>query len=183
MTPLEGQMLTFLISISAGCLAAFCFDIYKEFTRFFRIRKTALAVGDILFWVFLSLLVFGFLLFSNSGEMRGFMLVGLAMGVAIYVRILGEHACVAISRSFKIARGIVKFTGKMLVGLWLGLTFPVKFVCLLVVWPFRILLMVTGKLVNFVAGIFNPVIPAPVKRIGKGLLSPVKKIKGFLKRR
>jgi len=183
LTPLEGQMLTFLISISAGCLAAFCFDIYKEFTRFFRIRKTALAVGDIVFWIFLSLLVFGFLLFSNSGEMRGFMLVGLALGVAIYVRVLGEHACGVISQVFKIIRGIVKFTGKMLVWLWLGLTFPVKLVCLLVMWPFKIVLTVTGNSVNLVAGIFHRIIPAPVKSLGKGLFSPVKTIKGFLKRR
>lgn len=91
MVPLEEQMFAFMVSIGAGCLAAFCFDVYKALARFLRLKKIVLGVGDIVFWVMLAGLVFTLLLLSNGGQMRGFMLIGLALGVGVYIRVLGVH--------------------------------------------------------------------------------------------
>ena len=152
MAPLEEQMFTFFISISSGCLAAFCFDVYKALVRFFRIRKFALSVGDILFWIVLSGLIFAFLLFSNDGEMRGFMLVGLAAGVGIYLRVLGEYSFRVITRALEIIQQVILFIAKLLAWSWIGLTVPFKLVYWVAAWPFKTAFTLTNKLGYFMVG-------------------------------
>ncbi len=152
MAPLEEQMFTFFISISSGCLAAFCFDVYKALVRFFHIRKFALSVGDILFWIVLSVLIFAFLLFSNDGEMRGFMLVGLAAGVGIYLRILGEHSPRVINRVLEIIHQIILFMAKVLTWSWIGVTVPFKLAYFVVTWPLKTAFTLTNKLWYFMVG-------------------------------
>ncbi|MTI83316.1 MAG: hypothetical protein FH756_05285 [Firmicutes bacterium] len=152
MAPLEEQMFTFFISISSGCLAAFCFDVYKALVRFFHIRRFALSVGDILFWIVLSGLIFAFLLFSNDGEMRGFMLVGLAAGVGIYLRILGEHSPRVITRVLEITHQIILFMARVLAWSWIGITVPFKLVYWVAAWPLKMAFTLTNKLRYFMAG-------------------------------
>jgi len=170
---LEQQMLSFLVSISAGCLAAFCFDVYKTFIRIMRLRKIALGIGDIIFWIVLAGLVFTLLLLSNGGEMRGFMLLGLALGVGIYIRVFGAHAPRIISQGFELIRRTIIFTAKVFVWVWIAITTPVKLTCFLVAWPIKTGAMLLRKITGFIGGLISRLIPASIKRGYKKVISPL----------
>lgn len=183
MVPLEEQMFAFMVSIGAGCLAAFCFDVYKALARFLRLKKIVLGVGDIVFWVMLAGLVFTLLLLSNGGQMRGFMLIGLALGVGVYIRVLGVHTPRAINSVFELIHKTVIVLKKVLAGAWIILTTPIKFACIVIAWPFKITALVTQKTVKFVSRLFSRLVPADIKRAGKKLTSPLRFLKARLNRK
>lgn len=183
LVPLEEQMVAFLVSISAGCLAAFCFDVYKTLTRYLRLKKIGLGVGDIFFWVILAGVVFVLLLLSNGGQMRGFMLIGLALGVGVYNRVLGVQSPRVINKIFELTGKTFILVKKVFVGTWVVITTPVKFACFVIAWPFKFIALLLRKIVKFISLFLSRFIPAGMRKAGRKIVFPLVALKTLIKKK
>lgn len=98
MVPLEEQFLVFLATVGIGVLAAFCFDLYRVAGRLFRFN---VAVGDAIYWLLVTGLVFFLLLKTNEGEVRVYVLLGLAAGGWLYFRFASSRVVFALLTVFR----------------------------------------------------------------------------------
>jgi spore cortex biosynthesis protein YabQ len=106
--PVSVQLENFLITILSGMLVGLLFDGYRVLRGIINPRVIITDIGDLIFWLVATLLVFGTLLFVNWGEVRLYVFVGLTIGFALYVRMFSKpiifvlcktwRACVVCSR-------------------------------------------------------------------------------------
>lgn len=171
MVHLEDQVIAFWVSIGAGCLVAFCFDIYRVLVRRLRLKKIILGIGDVLFWILVAGLVFVILFLSNGGEIRGFMFLGLALGAGIYARLLGVYSVRAINGFFDLLRKLFYLAGRLLRIIWMIITTPIKFGFLVIAWPFRFTYLAGRKILHFIAGLLLRLVPAKIKRAARRLVT------------
>jgi len=88
MSSLAEQTYAFLMTILAGGVIGFLFDLYRVFRSMLRPKQLGTAVTDLLFWIVVTPTVFAMLLAGNWGELRFYVLVGLAIGLLLYFQAL-----------------------------------------------------------------------------------------------
>ncbi|WP_051275805.1 spore cortex biosynthesis protein YabQ [Desulfovirgula thermocuniculi] len=74
----------FLLTVALGAAAGLFYDFYRALIRLLRLRGAAGFAGDLFFCLFLLAFVFAALLYFNYGEVRFYVLLGLALGMALY---------------------------------------------------------------------------------------------------
>jgi spore cortex biosynthesis protein YabQ len=126
------QIFAFLVTIGIGFLAGILFDIYRVIRGLWNPRRLGTYIGDILFWIVMTIVVFTLLLVGNWGEIRIYVFIGIAAGAYLYVRLLSERFQKIIRKSFI-------FTKKLLTKLWKVIS-----------WPFRMILKVFLIPVGFI---------------------------------
>lgn len=84
------QLSVFLATMVMGCLMGVIFDAYRVYFHFVKVKRLVTYLGDFLLWVFLALLTFALLLFCNWGEIRGYIFLGLALGLSLYLKYLNR---------------------------------------------------------------------------------------------
>ncbi|MCD5407474.1 MAG: hypothetical protein LRZ99_07275 [Desulfotomaculum sp.] len=73
----EEQIYIFIITIVSGLLAGLLFDLYRMLAVTLKLKKRGIMLGDILFWLILTLAALGFLLLKNQGDLRIYIFLGL----------------------------------------------------------------------------------------------------------
>ncbi len=89
----------FLGVLYGGLIAGFFYDIYRTFRYFSKPSKWVTYIGDLLFWLVLSILFFYVLVRLNWGEMRGYIILGFLLGIFIYNKIFSKfiyRACLKV---------------------------------------------------------------------------------------
>lgn len=79
------QLYIFIWAIIFGGLLGFFYDIIRVFRRILPHEKLAIGVEDIIFWFIAAIIIFGYIFNTNDGVMRGFIFIGLSLGVIIYM--------------------------------------------------------------------------------------------------
>ncbi len=109
-------------------LIAFIFDL-------FRIKRKAVGTGnlliyfeDLLYWIIAALVMFAVVYFANEGELRGYVLIGVIMGAALYILLLSRLVV-------KISLKIIKLVYKILKFVWNILSYPVRFIIKIISIP------------------------------------------------
>lgn len=87
MMSLAEQTYAFLMTILAGGVVGFLFDLYRVLRSALRPKQFATAVADLLFWIAVTPTVFALLLAGNWGELRLYVAVGLAIGLFLYFQV------------------------------------------------------------------------------------------------
>jgi len=88
MSSLAEQTYAFLMTILAGGVVGLLFDLYRVLRSALRPKQLATALTDLLYWIVVTPTVFAMLLAGNWGELRFYVLVGLAVGLALYFQAL-----------------------------------------------------------------------------------------------
>ena len=104
----EGSLL--LISVIFGIVLMLVYDILRIFRRLVRHGTIALAMEDIIYWAACAIGVFAMLYWENGGQLRWFVLAGVALGMLL------ENAFVSpwIVKFFvKILRFILRILSKI----------------------------------------------------------------------
>lgn len=84
---LQGQ--TFVVLCLGGLLVGFLFDVYTAFRSVFRLRRGLLTnIGDLVYWLIVTVVVYVLLFITNGGEVRLYMFAGVVLGVWIYEKLL-----------------------------------------------------------------------------------------------
>lgn len=86
MVPVLEQFQSFFFTVLIGLLLGFIVDGYRTLANRVPGKSALRMAGDILLWVFLAGLVFFLLLLNNWGEVRAYVLIGMAVGLMIYRR-------------------------------------------------------------------------------------------------
>lgn len=139
MVPLLDQFYYFALTILIGLVSGFCYDLYKVTRGTLRLRRIGTALGDVLFWLVLTVVVFFLLLAGNWGEVRLYVLLGLAIGALIYLKLLSRHATILLQLVFGIFNRIWNLLIRALKVTW-------KLTCL----PFRLVYLVVAIPLGFI---------------------------------
>lgn len=144
METLVNQMCSFAATIVIGVAAGFCYDYYRVVRGVFRLKKAGTFLGDILFWLITTAVVFLMLLQGNWGEVRLYVFIGLGLGALIYFRFLSG----AISR-------LVRFKFFLFQKTWELFVKSMLFLWMVILFPFRLLILVLSYPVDFLRGLFR----------------------------
>ncbi len=105
----------FLISILWGAILLLVYDGLRILRRVIKHDRFFIAVEDLIFWVLASLFIFAMMYKENNGIIRGFSVMGMAIGMVIYHYIISEIFVTMITklihmllRPFSIAYNSVK---------------------------------------------------------------------------
>lgn len=102
----------FLISILWGAIILLVYDGFRIFRRLIKHNEIFLATEDLIFWVAASVFIFAMMYQQNNGIIRGFSVMGMAIGMILYHYILSEL--------------IVSMITKLLNTLFRPITFAIK---------------------------------------------------------
>lgn len=80
----------------SGLILGALYDVYRVVSKWFRFPRWAMPIFDILYWIVATAIVFGLLYRSNLGQVRVFIFIALAVGVACYFSLLSRAVCTAL---------------------------------------------------------------------------------------
>lgn len=86
MTPVYLQIKYFLNTIAIGLVMGIVFDFYRALRGMCKPKRWTTDLTDLLVSSFLSCLVFLLLLFSNWGEVRVYVFLGIGIGLGVYTK-------------------------------------------------------------------------------------------------
>ena len=152
MVPLLDQFYYFAFTVLIGVVAGFCYDLYKVTRGTLRLRKIGTALGDVLFWIVLTGVVFTLLLMSNWGEVRLYVFLGLVLGAVIYLSILSRSTTSLLQLTFKTIRRLWKFFIRLLDFVWRLICLPFRFLYLAVAVPLGLVTGLLGKITHKLFG-------------------------------
>lgn len=132
------QGTAFVLTIAVGFLSGFFYDFYRICRRLLGLKRAG--IGDFLFCVGLTALVFASLLFINYGEMRFYVILGLALGALIYFQFCSRAV-------YRTILTFSRFLGRTLISLFNLL----KYIWRKITFPFRLV-------VPAIAGVARPVV-------------------------
>ena len=117
----SSQAYIFLCSVIGGALIGFIYDIFRIKRKAIRTNNIALYIEDFIYWIIVSLVMFGVVYYSNDGEIRGFTFLGTAIGVVLYILLLSKYV-------IKVALFIIRTVYRVLKVMWKVVAFPFKIV-------------------------------------------------------
>ena len=111
---LNTQFLTLWMMFACGCMLGGILDTYRVISGEIRLKRWLIPVFDIAYWLLAMLLVFRVLYWSNLGEVRTFVFLGLLLGVAVYYALLSQF----IIRFVRSLIGIIRVCARFAVRLF-----------------------------------------------------------------
>ncbi|SDY57334.1 spore cortex biosynthesis protein YabQ [Proteiniborus ethanoligenes] len=100
----QNQGYIFLSTLYGGIIIGFAYDIYRIFRYYFKPKKIATFIEDFIFWIIISLISLTVLLYTNWGEIRGYVFIGFFSGAFLYSKLLSK---IIISTIVWIVNGII----------------------------------------------------------------------------
>ncbi len=145
------QLYSLLIFTITGIIIGVFFDIFRILRRSFKTPDIITYIEDVLFWVFTGVFFITVLFKFNNGEIRSYVLLGLILGIIVYM--------LSISKYFiKINMAIIKIIKKIL-------AYPIRII-LKIIKPFSFIVINIRKII---VDIFNKILKTTkkYKKIGK----------------
>jgi len=171
---LQVQTLTLLLMVASGGVLGVLFDTYRVVSGQLRLHRVFVPVFDVLYWLAATLLVFRVLYYSNMGDVRIFVFLGLLLGISAYFALISPWTIKAVKA---IIRAIV------LVCRWL-----IRLFQLLIIKPLILLYKCFLILLGFMAAVsiflYKVVLQLlyPLWAVTKWLTRPIHKYFSFLGR-
>ncbi len=130
---LNGQVFTFLMTIVTGMLLGGLFDCYRVLRRTFKPKAFMTWLADLLYWLVATVVMFIALVFSNWGELRFYVFIGVLSGLGVYYRWLSLYAIRFFLGGISLIIALLKLLKKILFAVVIrpGLCFMK-----ITVWPF-----------------------------------------------
>jgi spore cortex biosynthesis protein YabQ len=94
---LNNQFVTLGLMVTSGLGLGILFDLYRVLTEFLNIKRWLTSIFDFLYGIIAALAVFQVLYYSNHGQLRLFVFIGLFVGIMIYYRLFS----LAVIHTFK----------------------------------------------------------------------------------
>lgn len=123
--PVTIQIANFLITIFNGMIIGLLFDGYRVLRGIMTPKMLITELGDLLFWLIATMLVFGTLIFINWGEVRLYIFIGLMIGFVLYMRLFSRYILRLLKRLWDYSR--------------IGAAFLNTIICKLLLWCIKVL--------------------------------------------
>lgn len=108
------QLYTFLLLTATGAALAFAFDCYRVTRNSLKLRWFATALGDLVYWLLATAVVFLALLKGNWGEIRFFIFLALFSGAGLYFRFVSVYATAILGKTARTIGKILRILGAFL---------------------------------------------------------------------
>lgn len=122
MEPLGTQLYAFGIVLLAGVNLGLFFDLFRVIRGLLRPGLLSTPLLDLLFWALVTPVLVLYLILANWGELRGYVLVGLALGFFFYRLLFSGIVISLLLWLVEVIRGVLNLVLTFL--LWLG-SFPI----------------------------------------------------------
>ncbi len=104
----------FLISLFLGVAIAAAYDLFRCLRRIVPHNNIVIAVEDLLFWLTWSVIIIYHIYKYNSGSLRWYIFLGMAIGAAIYLATFSRLLMYCVSRILSALKKCAKKINKML---------------------------------------------------------------------
>jgi spore cortex biosynthesis protein YabQ len=118
-TTFEAQLVSLILSVFAGLMVGFLFDLYRTINFFVRPLKAFLYLMDLLFWLITGGVVFAILLNADYAQLRAYTFMGMGLGIFIYFKLFSIYI-------LKLYRGLFYFISKLFRLLFILIILPFK---------------------------------------------------------
>ncbi len=109
----QNQAYIFFATLYGGIVMGFIYDLYRIFRYYLKPKKVATFIEDFIFWIIISVIFVTVILYTNWGEIRGYIFLGFFIGAFLYSRFLSKIIITAIvwivNGIIKILKYILKF--------------------------------------------------------------------------
>jgi len=126
------QASIFLMSVTLGFFAGFVYDLFRILRKSIKHPDFLTQFEDLIFWIFVSGLIFYFVLNKNSGEIRFYIILGSFLGMGLYFMTLSRFV-LAVSMT------IINFLKEVFLTLYKIVIFPIRIIIMLLKIPIRAL--------------------------------------------
>ena len=130
---LTGQVLTFVMTIMTGILLGVVFDSYRVLRGTFNPKPLLTWFTDLLYWLVATAVVFIALVFSNWGELRFYVFIGILSGLGLYYNWLSLYIIRIFSNTIKLIIAGLNLMKKTFIGAFLK---PGVYCIRMASWPF-----------------------------------------------
>lgn len=110
-----------IFSLAAGIITGVLFDSYRLIRGFSNLNKVVTFIEDTLFWIFTSVVVFTFLLYTNYAYIGMYVYMCIAIGIYLYIKLISKFF---ISSQYR----VLKLLGKILRVVRNFIFYPFQFV-------------------------------------------------------
>jgi len=163
MQSLASQFYAFIVTVLIGVTIGVIFDIYRVTKGIIRPRKVFVCLGDLLFWVISTFIVFFMLLLGNWGEIRLYVLVGMATGALIYIKTASRLVIRFLLGLFNLIKKAFALVLRILRLVWFVVTYPVILVRNIIIIPIGYLGTACTRASGFLGRLAGRLIIGPVK--------------------
>ncbi|OGO86230.1 MAG: hypothetical protein A2Y22_07235 [Clostridiales bacterium GWD2_32_59] len=87
---INSELNVFLLVLCVGFFLGIIYDLIRIVRRVYKHNIFAINIEDSIFWIVTIFILFEFLKYKNSGEFRGFILIGCIIGVILYFYLLSN---------------------------------------------------------------------------------------------
>ena len=130
---LTGQVMTFVITIMTGILLGVVFDCYRVLRGTFNPKPLLTWFTDLLYWLVATAVVFIALVFSNWGELRFYVFIGILSGLGLYYNWLSLYFIRLFAKTIKLIVAGLLLIKKIFIGVFIR---PGAYCIRMVSWPF-----------------------------------------------
>ncbi len=102
------QASVFLQALFLGGVLGCIYDVFRITRLAFVLPSLLVLLEDLLFFLMSSIILFNYLLQSSSGQIRYFILVGVALGWTIYYFTAGRAVMALASRSIHLIKSLIR---------------------------------------------------------------------------
>ncbi|ANE45984.1 hypothetical protein SY83_06455 [Paenibacillus swuensis] len=109
---LQEQFFTLAMMSLSGVALGVVYDAYRVLCSELRAPRWILSVMDLVYWLFATLFVFRVLYYSNQGEIRLFVFLGLILGILFYFWLIGSITVRIMLWLIGVVRALIRFAVK-----------------------------------------------------------------------
>lgn len=136
--PVSIQIENFLITVFCGLLVGLLFDGYRVLRGILNPKTLFTDVGDLIFWVVSTMVVFTALLLTNWGEVRVYVFLGLIIGFSVYVKLLSRHITYVLIKTWRVSGMMYRWIAKLIYTiLWQPALWLIGIITLPFFWIYR----------------------------------------------
>lgn len=151
---LHVQFLTMGFMLACGLLIGFAFDVYRVLAGQLRLPRWTIPLLDLAFWALSTVFVFRVLFFSNYGQVRLFIFIGLFTGIVFYFTALSSAAIAFIRWLIRLFIGLYRILKRVVE---IGVIAPIRMLYRLVAIVLKFLAIVAVFLYKVVLQLLYPV--------------------------
>lgn len=100
------QIYILTIFILTGMCIGLLFDFFRIQRKVFKTFDFITYIQDVLFWIFSGIILIIVIMTFTNGEIRLYMISGMALGIIIYLRLISKYI---IKINTSILKSIIKF--------------------------------------------------------------------------
>ncbi|MCT4597513.1 MAG: spore cortex biosynthesis protein YabQ [Vallitalea sp.] len=109
------QAITFMLSVLNGLFLGVIYDFIRIFRRIIKHSRLVVNVEDFIFWVFGSLIIFIEIFNNNDGTIRGFLYIGVFLGLILYFLLISKWVLTIFMKLYGIIKKILAFIFKIII--------------------------------------------------------------------